>query len=71
MAAEPSEDLREMGRCSENACFQTYQVFLRVRNCIRVIWNFKDSELAKGIGPAPTALSKLHVLGRMGETIWV
>lgn len=55
-----------MERDSENASVQIYLTFLSGKNCISVSrLSLKDSELAKGIGPDPTALSKLHVPGGM------
>lgn len=57
-----------MGRCSENPSFQTHQIFLSIENYIYACRiSRKDSELAKGLGPDPTALSEVHVLGGMGE----
>lgn len=41
---------------------------LTVKNCICVSrTSVQNSELANGIGPDPTALSKLHVLGGMNQ----
>lgn len=55
-----------MGRDSENSSFQMYLTFRSGKNCRSVSrLSLKDSELAKGIGPDPTALSKLHVPGGM------